>query len=148
VLDRDRILVKLSELDGYLGELRSIAPESLAAYRQVEKRRACERLLQISVETVLDVCHLLVRGLNLGLPAEEDAVFEKLEQAAVISDDLTAILRRMKGCRNILVHEYGGVDDEIVFEIVRTGGRDFERFKREVLASLERHAPRHPTRGG
>lgn len=139
MLDRDRILVKLSELDGYLGELRSIAPESFAVYRQVEKRRACERLLQISVETVLDVCHLLVRGLNLGLPAEEDAVFEKLERAAVISDGVTAILRRMKGCRNILVHEYGGVDDEIVFEIVRMGDRDFERFKREVLALLERH---------
>jgi hypothetical protein len=27
----------------------------------------------------------------------------------------------------------------VVFEIVCTGSRDFERFKREVLASLERH---------
>ena len=69
MLDRERILVKLSTLDGYLGELRSITPDSLTAYRQVEKKRACERLLQISVETVLDVCHLLVRGLHLGLPA-------------------------------------------------------------------------------
>lgn len=139
MLDRDRILVKLSELEGYLGELRLIAPESLAAYRQVEKKRACERLLQISVETVLDVCHLFVRGLELGLPAEEDDVFEKLERSGIVSGDLTAILRRMKGCRNILVHEYGGVDDEIVFETVRAGDRDFERFKRAVLAALERH---------
>jgi len=139
VLDRDRVLVKLSELEGYLGELRQIAPESLTAYRQIEKRRACERLLQISVETVLDVCHLFVRGLELGLPAEEDDVFERLERAGVVSADLTAILRRMKGCRNILVHEYGGVDDEIVFETVRKSAPDFERFKREVRATLERH---------
>lgn len=138
MLDRNRILVKLSELEGYLGELRQIAPESLTAYRQIEKKRACERLLQISVETVLDVCHLFVRGLELGLPAEEDDVFERLERADVVSADLTAILRRMKGCRNILVHEYGGVDDEIVFETVRTHGPDFERFKREVRAALER----------
>jgi len=140
VLDRDRILVKLSELDGYLGELRSIAPGTFAEYRRVEKRRACERLLQISLETVLDVCHLFVRGLNLGLPAEEDDVLEKLERAGVTSEDLTATLRRMKGCRNILVHEYGAVDDEIVFETLRTCERDFERFTRAVLDALQRLA--------
>ena len=138
MLDRERILVKLSELDGHLGELRSIAPDTFAAYRQIEKKRACERLLQISVEAVLDICHLFVRGLDLGLPAAEDDVFEKLERAGVVSADLATILRRMKGCRNILVHEYGGVDDEIVFETVRAGSRDFERFKKEVLASLDR----------
>ena len=42
VLDRDRILIKLDQLYGYLAELRSILPEDLAAYRKVEKRRACE----------------------------------------------------------------------------------------------------------
>ena len=34
MLDRDRILVKLAELDGYLGEVRAIAPESFADYRR------------------------------------------------------------------------------------------------------------------
>ena len=54
MIDRERVLVKLDALDGYLMELRSILPASLAAYQQVEKRRACERLLQVSVECVLD----------------------------------------------------------------------------------------------
>src|SRR2546422_10068157 len=30
-------------LDGYLGELRSIVPDSLEEYLKVEKRRACKR---------------------------------------------------------------------------------------------------------
>jgi uncharacterized protein YutE (UPF0331/DUF86 family) len=73
-------------------------------------------------------------------PQRRDDVFEKLESADVFSTDLTGLLRRMKGCRNILVHEYGGVDDDIVFETVRTGRLDFERFKRETLSALERYA--------
>jgi uncharacterized protein YutE (UPF0331/DUF86 family) len=55
-LDRERILIKLDQLDGYLRELASIAPRTFAEYQGVEKRRACERLLQLSVEVVIDIC--------------------------------------------------------------------------------------------
>ena len=135
-MDRDRILVKLDEMDGYLAELRSIMPSDLAEYRRVEKRRACERLLQVSVECVLDVCHLMIAGLRLGLPAEEDDVFEKLEAAGVVSDAMGDTLKRMKGCRNILVHEYGNVLDEIIFETVSTKLADFAEFRRQILRAL------------
>lgn len=79
MVDRERILGKMAELDGYLNELRQILPQSFDEYvRSIEKRRACERLLQIAVEAVIDICAMLVQGLRLGLPAEEDDVFEKL----------------------------------------------------------------------
>jgi uncharacterized protein YutE (UPF0331/DUF86 family) len=138
VLDRERILAKLDEIDGYLRELRQIAPASIVEYRQVEKKRACERLLQIAIECVIDISNLLVSGLRLGLPAEEDDIFEKLAQAGIISGEVVAVLKRMKGCRNILVHEYARVNDEIIFEAASTKLRDFDDFKREVLSALER----------
>ena len=72
MVDRYRILAKLDELDGYLTELRSILPERFDDYLRVETKRACERLIQVSVEAVLDVCARLVAGLRLGLPGEED----------------------------------------------------------------------------
>ena len=53
MLDRDRILAKLDELDGYLSELQQVLPESYARFMEsAEKRRACERLLQISIKCV------------------------------------------------------------------------------------------------
>ncbi len=74
-VDRERILSKIDELDSYLSELKQILPRNFEEYQQVEKKRACERLLQISIEVVIDVCNLLVSGLRLGLPAEEDDLF-------------------------------------------------------------------------
>lgn len=136
MIDRDRLLAKLDELDGYLRELRSVAPERLEDYLKVEKKRACERLLQVSVEAVIDACGLLVTGLRLGVPGEEDDLFEKLARQGVISASMAGTLKRMKGLRNLLVHEYGRVNDEIVFETVRQRLRDFEAFKQEVLAFL------------
>ncbi|HVO24363.1 MAG TPA: DUF86 domain-containing protein [Candidatus Margulisiibacteriota bacterium] len=138
MLDRERILAKLDELDGYLRELHEVAPANIAEYRKVEKKRSCERLLQIAIECVIDIGHLFVTGLRLGLPAEEDDIFEKLERAGIISAEMGAALKRMKGCRNILVHEYARVDDEIIFDAVSTRLGDFDHFKREVISALER----------
>jgi len=137
VLDRERILAKLDELEGYLQELDQIRPASFEEYRQIEKKRACERLLQISsIEAVIDVCNLLVAGLRLGLPAEEDDLFEKLVQASLISPEMGHKLRMLKGFRNILVHEYGRVDDRIAYEVLTERLGEFEAFKSEVLKVL------------
>jgi uncharacterized protein YutE (UPF0331/DUF86 family) len=138
MLDRDRILAKLDELDGYGRELRQIVPQTIEEYlRKVEKRRATERLLQISVECILDVCHLFVSGLRLGLPAQEDDLVGRMDAAGLISPDLAGLLRKMRRFRNILVHEYGEVDDHIVFETARERLNDLVRFRGEILKALE-----------
>ena len=144
MIDRDRTLAKLDELDGYLGELRSVVPATFEEYRAVEKRRSCERLLQVSIEAAVDVCSLLVGGLRLGLPGDENDLFEKLTDRRVISRPMADVLRRMKGMRNILVHEYGLVADELIFETVSHRLGDFDTFKREIVTFLE-SAPGHPS---
>lgn len=137
MLDRDRLLAKIDVLEGYLKELREILPGSFEEYKKVEKRRACERLLQVSIECVIDICGLIVIGLRLGLPAEEDDLFEKLEQAGIITSSRKESLKKMKGFRNILVHEYGHVDDSIVYEILQNNLNDFGAFKQEILQAIK-----------
>lgn len=138
MVDRDRVLAKLDELDGYLGELRAVAPERFEAYQRTETKRACERLIQLSVEAVIDICALLVAGLRLGLPGEEDDLFDRLSRHGAISSPMAVTLRRMKGLRNLLVHDYGRINDEIVFGTMRGRLGDFDAFKGEVLAFLKK----------
>jgi len=47
------------------------------------------------------------------------------------------IIKNMRGFRNILVHKYGTVDDELVFEMLSERLDDFEKFKEEVLRILK-----------
>ncbi len=96
MLDRERILAKVDELGSYLRELREIAPRSFTEYQRTEIKRACERLLQIAAECVVDLCHLFVSGLRLGLPAEEDDLFEKLAAAGVFSPEMRETVRKSK----------------------------------------------------
>src|SRR6266508_5026153 len=72
---------------------------------------------------------------------------------------MAVVLKRMKGLRNLLVHEYGRINDEIVFETVRQRLGDFDSFKREVvglfwqparssIGAAEAERPRSPRRFG
>jgi uncharacterized protein YutE (UPF0331/DUF86 family) len=79
----------------------------------------------------------MVIGLRLGLPAEEDDLFEKLQQAGIITSSRKESLKQMKGFRNILVHEYGHVDDMIVYEILQNNLNDFDAFKQEILQAIK-----------
>lgn len=39
MLDRERVLVRLDQLDGYLRELREVVPADFAAYRRTKIKR-------------------------------------------------------------------------------------------------------------
>jgi len=138
MLDKDRILSKLDELDSYLSELESVMPKSYEEHMSsVEKKRSCERLLHILIECVIDVCALMVKGSRLGLPSEEEDLFEKLERKKVISKEMKERLKLMRGLRNILVYRYAEVDDELVFESLGNVN-DFRKFRKEVSSFLRK----------
>ncbi|MCK5698671.1 MAG: DUF86 domain-containing protein [Candidatus Aenigmarchaeota archaeon] len=132
--DKKRILSKIDELDSYLDELIEIVPDTFEEYElSIEKKRSCERLLHISIESVIDICMLLVKDLKLGLPVEEEDVFDKLEKKKIFPKKLIKKLREMKGLRNILVHRYGSVDDELVYDSLSAELNDFHEFIDDVL---------------
>jgi uncharacterized protein YutE (UPF0331/DUF86 family) len=136
VLDRERILGKVAELDSYLGELKQVTPATFDEYQTIEKKRSCERLLQLCIESVIDVCKMFVSGLKLGLPSDENDLFSKLHAKKIISEETARTLREMKGFRNILIHEYATVDDEIVYSYAKMNSNDFEEFEKQILASI------------
>ncbi|MEK6893599.1 MAG: DUF86 domain-containing protein [Nanoarchaeota archaeon] len=134
MIDKEKILSKVDELNRYLDELDEIKPSEYEEYKSsIEKKRSCERILQISIETVIDVCNILFSNLKLGIPSDEDVIFEKLQNKKVISKNVKNTLKNMKGFRNILVHKYGDVNDELAFENLSKLS-DFTKFKEEILA--------------
>lgn len=51
MLDRERALAKLDELEGYQRKLGAIVPPTYAEYLEKSvKRRGCERLLQVGLQ--------------------------------------------------------------------------------------------------
>lgn len=113
---KDRINDKIDEIEKFLEELESILPLSLKEYEQNFKVKAIgERYFEKIVEAIVDLAFLLIKEKNLQTPEYEKQAFDILRDEKVISEDLATRLKDAKGMRNIISHQYGKLNDELVF---------------------------------
>jgi len=114
-----RINEKIAELEKYLGELSEIIPERFEDYApDFKTKAACERYSEKIIEAVIDLAFLVIKSKGLKIPEEDKKVFDILADDGVITEELAAKLKEAKGMRNILAHEYGKVDDKIIFDAI------------------------------
>lgn len=120
-----RIKEKLSEIVRFGDELVEVLPDKYEEYAEDFKARsASERIFEKIVMAIVDVSFLLVKERNLSAPEEEGEVFSILSEAKILGFELASRLKDAKGMRNILAHEYGEINNELVYnslseEIVR-----------------------------
>lgn len=114
-----RIEDKVCEIERFLEELESSLPTDLNEYKHNYKIRAiCERYFEKIVEALVDTAFLMIKENDFQIPEEDKKAFDILATEKVISENLSEKLKEAKGMRNIIVHEYGEIDDEVVFEAV------------------------------
>lgn len=134
----ERIKDKVEEIDNYIEEFQTFIPESFNEYKNNFKiKAACERYFEKIVEALIDLAHLTIK-LKRFTPAEEDVKsFDILSEKDLISRELCERLKDAKGMRNILAHEYGKVDDELVYESITTEIiKDAEDFIKSIMEKL------------
>lgn len=115
----NRINDKIQEIEVFLVSLEEILPNSFEEYLDnFEKKLACERCFEKIVMAIVDLGFLTIKEFQLKFPEEDEQTFETLAKGNIIDFKLAEKLSDAKGMRNILAHEYGKVDDELVFESI------------------------------
>lgn len=115
-----RMRQKVGDIEKFCDELGRILPESAQDYEgNFEKKAACERYFEKIVEAIVDLAYLWIRDNGLKMPEEDKQAFGIICDAEIITKPLEEKLKNAKGMRNILAHEYGGVDDKLVFRALR-----------------------------
>lgn len=136
------VVQKLQSLDIVLAELRSLGAISVSQLNDDWRvRRAIERDLQVLVEIVIDVCQRLISLCGQSPAASGADAIERCVQNGILAGG--EAYRQMAQFRNFVVHRYEQVDVSILVEIVNTRLADFERFRSEVLAYVQRELAGH-----
>ncbi len=126
---------KIDEIIGFLQELGAILPSVFEDYMEnFEKRAACERYFEKIIEAVVDLAFIILKEKKMKVPENEESSFTILSNAKIISSELAQKLKDAKGMRNIIAHEYGKIDDRLVYEVV-TG--QLEKDTREFIRSVK-----------
>lgn len=135
----DKLLIgrKLAEIEVYLSQINEYSEISVKNYEEDWKtQRIVERTLQILIEICMDIANHLISDKNMRLPTGYADAFKVLMENDVISKELSNTMEKMAKFRNIIVHQYEGVDPSIVVSILRKNLGDFERYKKAVLKIL------------
>ncbi|MHA1519873.1 MAG: type VII toxin-antitoxin system HepT family RNase toxin [Promethearchaeota archaeon] len=90
--------------------------------------------MQIKIEIMIDISMMLIKQKNLGLPVDEDDVFNKLQPYLKEKEKY----KEMKRFRNLLVHRYGDVNDKLVYYNATNHIDDFYIFITDVKEILSK----------
>lgn len=140
-LTYQKILNKLDNFQEYLGylyQLRQEIEDEKKFLSDFHLFGNTERYLQLSIQTIIDISHLIIIDLNLKRPEDNYDAISILFGKKVISEDLSQKITRMIGLRNLLVHEYGEIDRKIIFKVLSENLEDLELFKKEVSNFISR----------
>ncbi len=86
--------------------------------------RACQAAIDMSMHIVAEK--------RFGMPQTSSGAFELLFKNKLLSESLYKSLRAMIGFRNIAVHEYQTLDNEILKYIASEGYKDFIEFCKQL----------------
>jgi len=135
--------IRVRELLGHINEsgqrLRELARQSradfLADYRNTE---SAKYLFIVAAEAAIDICNHIVARAGGRAPNSYADCFAALADLGVFSSVLAEQLQPLARFRNLLVHRYGEVSDERVYEIMHHDLGTLDSFRNAIAKWLER----------
>lgn len=111
---------KINEIQKYLDELKEIVPNTLEEYESNKiVRAACERYFERVAEAVTDLAFIVITQKKFRIPDDDIDSFRILEENGVIDNELYNRLKDAKGMRNFIAHQYGQINDKLVYEAIK-----------------------------
>jgi uncharacterized protein YutE (UPF0331/DUF86 family) len=118
----DFLEIELKDLEAY----KKLDFETYSRDRKV--RRDVERILENVANASIDIGKIILAGEDIDLPDTYKEIFIKLEQAGVISKDLSISLSDLARLRNILAHQYLDLKWEMVKDFIARGKENVKTF--------------------
>ena len=95
--------------------------------------------LSSAIESTMDMIAMLCKDLGI-MPKGDYENIKSLRAKGKINENLADRLAKCNGLRNVLVHQYNGIDDELVITSIIQVHSDLKAFNEVV----EEHLGEHP----
>jgi len=118
-MEESRINDKIEEIEKFLDELESFKPNNFKKYEDnLASKAACERYFEKIMEAVIDLGFIVIKSKSLETPKDDGNLFNVLMNNKIIDSNLAKRMKEAKGMRNFISHQYGDVDDKLVFNAI------------------------------
>jgi len=120
---------RISKLREYLKVLKELQKASFEEFVSNPRiRYSAERCLHLAIECAISIGNHIISALQLRKPEEYHEIALILEENGVIPREFAEEFVKMIRFRNILVHDYVGLDVSRVYTFLQERLADFELF--------------------
>jgi len=134
------IRTKIMEIKESLELIRENLPDSLEEFASLGLiKDGMYKRIEFSIENAFDICAIINTDLRLGIPRSDGDILEIMVRKNIIDNKMKEKLKSMKGFRNIIVHRYGGIDDELSYEFFVERLSDLDEFMEKIETFIKTH---------
>jgi uncharacterized protein YutE (UPF0331/DUF86 family) len=113
------IKIKIQEIQDNLKIVEENLPDKYNEFKKLGLvKDGIYKKIESCLENVIDICSIINSDLKLSIPDRDENILDNLNKEGILSDKITSVLKDMKGFKNILVHRYGKINDEIAFKVL------------------------------
>lgn len=92
----------------------------------------------VAIESCVDIANHIISSERYRRPLDFADAFTVLYENGLIDERVKEQLQKMARFRNLLVHVYGKVDDQRVYEFLKTNLDDFSTFASQIAQAVEK----------
>ena len=138
MIDPQAVHALLQTLSEYTEDLRAYQQLSRDAVLADRNYQSMIRYaMQTAIQCVIDIAHHLLIGGDFEQPSDSRSAILGLSRHSILSQDFAQELAGMPGLRNVIVHRYMTVDDELIYQFLQRCVTDFEDFSEHIVAYLQ-----------
>lgn len=138
-LDKESIHSKIARIRRNLSQLKKLGKIPYQKYvGDFLNTSTAERLLQVSIEAMLDIGSHIIAEEELGEPLEYRDVFSLLVKNKIIRKTSKEKLMQLASLRNRIVHVYEDIDHKLIHRYLQKELSDIEKFTKEIVLYLKK----------
>ncbi|MCG0278586.1 MAG: DUF86 domain-containing protein [Thermanaeromonas sp.] len=136
-LNYDLLRQKMADIEKAVSLLEKIASKTLEEFLSDEVLiSGAKYQLIVAIEAAQGICNHLAARVAKEAPVSYADCFYILGKNGVISEETARKMASAAKFRNLLVHQYGKIDDRKVFEILRNDTGSLLRYVEEIRSFL------------
>lgn len=94
---------------------------------------------QLIIEIITDLIAMLVKDLKIK-PKDDYSNIECLQEQKILSETLSKNIKKMNGLRNVIVHDYNGMDELLAFNGIKENLKNVKKFDEVMRKWLRKNS--------
>jgi uncharacterized protein YutE (UPF0331/DUF86 family) len=137
LLDKDLIIAKAGSVKSHLNrvlEKRNVDLDSFI--KDIDRQESILFNIQTAVQNCIDIAAHIISEESFGVPGSTTEMLYILEKNGYLDNDLTQKMVKAVGFRNLIVHEYGKIELEQVYEIAQNDINDLNEYVKAIFNKI------------